>query len=79
MHAASLSRSERLQRVVKFLSDGRDHSTMDIVNGAQVMAVNSAAAELRQQGFVIDCHRRGDVWFYRMRIDKASLAQSVGL
>lgn len=79
MHAAALSRSERLQRVVKFMSDGREHSTLDVVSGAKVVAVNSAMAELRQQGFVIDCDRRGDKWFYRMRIDKASLAQSVGL
>lgn len=79
MHAAALSRSERLQRVVKFLSDGREHSTLDVVNGAQVVAVNSAMAELRQQNYVIDCERRGDKWWYKMRIDKASLSQAVGL
>ena len=79
MRAASVDRSERLQRVVKFMSDGREHSTLDVVNGAQVVAVNSAMAELRQQNYVIDCERRGDKWFYRMRIDKASLAQAVGL
>lgn len=79
MRAASVDRSERLQRVVKFISDGKEHSTLDVVNGAQVVAVNPAMAELRQQGYVIDCERRGDKWFYRMRIDKASLSQAVGL
>lgn len=79
MRAASVTKSERLQRVVRFISDGREHSTMEIVNGAQVMAVNSAVSELRENGYLIDCHRRGDVWYYRMRIDAASLSQAVGL
>jgi len=79
MRAASVDRSERLQRVVKFISDGKEHTTLDIANGAKIMAVSAAISELRQQNFVIDCERRGNKWFYRMRIDKASLSQAVGL
>ena len=58
MHSASLSRSPRLQRVHALLSDGRWHSTRDIVDGAQVVAVNSVIAELRDNGCWIETRRR---------------------
>jgi hypothetical protein len=67
MHAASIDKSDRLARVYKLLSQGGEFSTLDIVTGAQVCAVNSIIAELRQNGFDIDCHRRGDKWFYRLK------------
>jgi biotin operon repressor len=66
MHAASIDKSDRLARVYKLLSQGGEFSTLDIVIGAQVCAVNSIIAELRQNGFDIDCQRRGDKWFYRL-------------
>lgn len=71
MHAARLARSPRLQRVHALLSDGRDHSTLDIVTGANVCAVNSIVAELRAQGAWIECRQansgRGErLWLYRM-------------
>ena len=66
MNAASLDKSQRLQRVEKFLSDGLFHSTRDIVMGAQVMAVSAAISELRVNGRDIRCIRRGDIWMYRM-------------
>lgn len=54
MHAAPLT-SPRLQRVRALLSDGRPHTTREIVRKARVMAVNACVAELRQHGAEIDC------------------------
>lgn len=66
MKAARLESSARLQRVLDYLSDGREHSTLDIVVGASVCAVNSCIAELRANGYHIACRREGDVWLYRL-------------
>lgn len=67
MHAARLEKSERLQRVLALLEDGRWHSTLDIVIGAGVCAVNSCIAELRANGIAIACRRVGkDRFEYRM-------------
>ena len=70
MHAARLDTSPRLQRVLEFLSDRREHTTRDIVIGARVCAVNSCIAELRANGCGITC--RQDMvegrryWHYRL-------------
>lgn len=64
MHNAGLE-SDRLQRVLSVLQDGREHSTLEIVVNANVCAVNSAISELRANGVTIDCERRGDRWYYR--------------
>lgn len=66
MNAARLTKSKRLQRVEKFLSDGLFHSTREIVEGAKVMAVSATISELRQNNRDIICIRRGDIWMYRM-------------
>lgn len=71
MHAAHIDRSERLQRVEALLSDGAEHSTLDIVTGAQVCAVNSIISELRANGREIVCRQATGyagqrVWLYRM-------------
>ena len=71
MHAARISASPRLRRVHALLADGRERSTLDIVNGARVCAVNSCIAELRVNGAVIACRQVTDrsgqrIWFYRM-------------
>lgn len=71
MHAARVDRSARLRRVHEVLSDGREHSTMEIVRWARVCAVNSIVSELRHGGAEIACRvevsERGDrVWLYRM-------------
>ena len=47
MHAAKLSRSPRLSRVYRLLSDGREHSTREIGDGAEVCAVSACISELR--------------------------------
>jgi hypothetical protein len=68
MHSARLSNSARLQRVYEFLKDGNWHSTLEIVTGARVCAVNSAIAEIRDNGHGVECQRTGDIWRYRMVI-----------
>lgn len=66
MNSALLANSARLQRVFNLLADGRSYSTIDIIMGAGVCAVNSCISELRDNGYQIDCWREGDVWRYRM-------------
>lgn len=72
MKSARLATSNRLQRVHQLLSDGGEHSTMDIIRGAEVAAVNSIIAELRDNGCYIECRctrspTSGErIWLYRM-------------
>lgn len=70
MHAARLNSSPRLKRVLEVLRDGREHSTMEIVMQARVMAVSACVAELRQNGAEIACEQRseegGRRWYYTM-------------
>lgn len=61
MHAASIDRSHRLQRVLGVLSDYEWHGTREIVRAADVCACNSIIAELRANAFKIEtrCIGRG--------------------
>jgi hypothetical protein len=59
IHYAKVENSDRLRRVLGVLSDGRSHSTMELITEAQVCAVNSCIAELRMNGFRIDCKQIG--------------------
>jgi len=68
MKAAKLENSERLQRVDRLLSTGKEFSTREIVQLAYVCAVNSIIAELKENGRTIKCKRRGKLWFYRMAV-----------
>jgi len=70
MNSANLTRSDRLKRVDMCLSDGAEHSTMDIIVTAGVCAVNSIIAELRDNGRKIKCRRVGDRWLYKMEVEK---------
>ncbi len=68
MNSANLEKSERLQRTLAVLKDGKPHSTMDIIAQAQVCAVNSIAAELRENGYPVLCERRGSAWYYQLAV-----------
>ncbi len=72
MKAARLENSARLRRVADLLADGREYSTLDIIIGAGVCAVNSCIAELRDNGFVIYCRREGNTWRYRLEVRHAA-------
>ena len=54
MHAAQLEKSPRLRRVLAFLKLGPG-TTLQISRSCEVCAVNSIIAELRANGYVIDC------------------------
>jgi hypothetical protein len=56
MHAAKLENSPRLQRVLAFLRRSTRPTTRDIIQACDVCAVNSIIAELKSNGFVIDCN-----------------------
>ena len=71
MNAASIEKSARLGRVLDLLLQGGEYSTLDIIKQANVCAVNSIVAELRQNGIDINCQRRGERWFYK--IEKESI------
>lgn len=66
MNAADPNKSRRLLRVLGVLSDGQEHTTLDLMTRAQVCAVSACISELRAAGHVIDCERRGPHWFYRL-------------
>ncbi len=66
MKAAKLEHSARLRRVLAYLADGQARTTLEIVRGAQVCAVNSCVAELRHNGVPVRCWREGPVWYYRV-------------
>ena len=55
IHYAKLHNSPRLQRLLKFLSDLKPHSTREIIQGANICAVNTAVDELRENGFDVVC------------------------
>jgi hypothetical protein len=65
MNYAPLS-SPRLQRVLRLLADGEWHSTMTIIQEANVCAVSAVVSELRANGVAIECAQRGKVWVYRL-------------
>ena len=64
MKAAKMN-SPRLQRTLTLLNNGGEYSTLDIVIGANVMAVSAVISELRQHGVEIECKRRGNIWYYK--------------
>ena len=66
LHAARLDRSDRLRRVLRLLSDCREHSTRDIVRGADVCAVNSIVSELRANGIAVSCRVENKIYYYRL-------------
>lgn len=55
MHAASIDDSPRLQKVRDFLRRNGAATTLEIIKGCEVCAVNSIIAELRANGFTIRC------------------------
>ena len=67
IHAATME-SERLQRVLAVLTNyaPAELSTREIMRLANVCAVNSCIAELRENGIDIECKQRGRYFYYRL-------------
>jgi TPP-dependent 2-oxoacid decarboxylase len=70
MHFARAEKSARLRRLIAFLGDGKEHSTLDVAMGAVILNVGTYVSELNHQGYhvettlrIVDGQRR---WFYRM-------------
>ncbi len=57
IHAASLEKSPRLQRVLTYLKamGPRGATTMEIVTGARVAVAGTACSELRSNGIGVEC------------------------
>lgn len=66
MHSAKIEKSNRLQRVLKVLWDGKEHTTRDLIKNSGMCAINSIVAEIRANGYSIDCQRRGNRWYYTL-------------
>ena len=68
MNNASLGKSDRLQRTLKALQDAKGRiSTRSLMRKANICAVNSVIAELRENGADILCEqevKNGDRRFY---------------
>jgi hypothetical protein len=67
MHYAKLEKSKRLQCVLAALKRRKRLSTMQIIERANVCAVNSIISEIRRNGYVITCKRDGGVWYYSLQ------------
>jgi hypothetical protein len=67
MTTAKLHKSARLQRVLRLLAeDCEEHSTLDIMTKANVLAVNSCIADLRANGVQIQCRRTKGMGYYKL-------------
>lgn len=75
MHFAKVNKSERLQRVLKLLSDGKPYTTREIIEKAYVCAVSTIIAELRANNFNISCEpiKKG-VYEYKLNSDDSSIS-----
>lgn len=65
MNAARLDKSDRLRRLAKVLKTGKEYSTLEIIQLANVAAVSAAISELRQNGMDIRCRRSDRIYYYR--------------
>ena len=75
-HYALLEKSPRLQRVLKFLSDGLPHTTREIIIGADVCAVSTVIHELRLNGKKIECKAKSKgVYEYTMEIPLTTMTE----
>jgi len=66
IHYAMYQNSERLQRFLMLMLDGRERSTMEIIRGADICAVSSAACELRENGFRCECIKKTSPAYYQL-------------
>jgi len=77
IHYARFEDSDRLQRVLDLMLDGRQRTTREISRGAEVEAVNSAACELRSNGFDLVCIRKSRPAIYQLFNVEAARCESV--
>lgn len=67
IRAAKLENSKRLQRFLKVLQQAKHPvSTRTLQMSADCCNAHTAAAELREQGFLISVEQKGRVFFYSL-------------
>lgn len=79
IHFARFEESERLQRLLDYLLDGTQRTTREIIQGAGICAVNSAACELRMNGFDVRCLRKSRPAIYQLNDPDTALQLAVAL
>jgi len=69
MHAADVKKSARLRRFVSALNlaGQKGLTTRDLIQQTGDCAISAIAAEVRENGYVIDCQRESrTTWRYRL-------------
>jgi len=73
MHAANIDDSPRLQKVRDFLRRNGGATTREISKACDVYAINSIVAELRANGFTVNCNPvKGQRGVYRYELIEAA-------
>jgi hypothetical protein len=54
-HFANLDNSDRLQKLLMALSDGAEHTTLELIKDTGLCAINSGISELRFNMIPITC------------------------
>lgn len=54
IHAAKIGTSERLQKVLAILEDGKWHGSFELMNQTKLVAIGSAISELRANGCKVE-------------------------
>lgn len=72
IHYAKFEESPRLQRLLEFMLHGQPRTGRQIILGADINAVNSAACELRENGFDFRCVKQNNPPTYQLfHVDQA--------
>ncbi|MDA8412993.1 MAG: hypothetical protein M0023_04305 [Desulfobacteraceae bacterium] len=79
MHAANIDDSPRLQKVRDFLRRNGGATTREISKACDVYAINSIVAELRANGFTVNCNPvKGQRGVYRYELIEENQMQLFG-
>ena len=79
MNHARFETSDRLQKTLEYLIDGKPRSTREIMHGADICAVNSAVDELRENGFDVPCIKKSRPAIYQLINPAAARALAASL
>lgn len=79
MNHARYETSDRLQRTLAFLIDGKPRTTREIRDGADLCAVNSAIDELRENGFDVPCIKKSRPAIYQLLDPQAAMLHAAAL
>lgn len=77
IHYARFEDSDRLQRLLDLMLDGKPRTTREVSRGAEIEAVNSAACELRLNGFDLACIRKCKPAVYQLFNVEAAHSEAV--